>query len=107
MVYRGHVENGLIRLEGPVVLPEGAEVRVELAAPGPEGRAQEVFDPSSSSETWRSAPEAGSDRAGNSRCAWLPFVRKQLQAIAALPEGWDSDGAAPESSPHGVGRKPH
>ncbi len=33
MVYQGCVENGLIRLAGPVVLPEGAEVRVELAAP--------------------------------------------------------------------------
>ena len=32
MVYRGHVANGVIRLEGSVVLPEGAEVRVELAA---------------------------------------------------------------------------
>jgi hypothetical protein len=37
MVYRGHVENGLIRLEGAVVLPEGAEVRVEVAAPEPQG----------------------------------------------------------------------
>jgi len=26
--------------------------------------------------------------------AWLPFVRKQLEAIAALPEGWDSYGGA-------------
>jgi hypothetical protein len=33
MVYRGHVENGVILLEGSVVLPEGATVRVELAAP--------------------------------------------------------------------------
>jgi hypothetical protein len=31
MVYRGYVENGTIRLDGQVVLPEGAEVRVELA----------------------------------------------------------------------------
>jgi predicted DNA-binding antitoxin AbrB/MazE fold protein len=31
MVYRGHVANGVIRLEGAVVLPEGAEVRVEMA----------------------------------------------------------------------------
>jgi len=31
MVYRGHVANGIIQLEGSVVLPEGAEVRVELA----------------------------------------------------------------------------
>jgi hypothetical protein len=33
MVYRGHVENGVIRLEGAVTLPEGAEVRVEMVAP--------------------------------------------------------------------------
>jgi hypothetical protein len=26
--------------------------------------------------------------------SWLPFVRKQLEAIAALPEGWDSYGGA-------------
>ena len=39
MVYRGHVENGVIRLEGSVILPEGAEVRVELAA------GKEEFDP--------------------------------------------------------------
>ncbi|MGO9112798.1 MAG: hypothetical protein ACLP9L_26495 [Thermoguttaceae bacterium] len=39
MVYRGHVENGVIQLEGSVILPEGAEVRVELAA------GQAVFDP--------------------------------------------------------------
>jgi hypothetical protein len=31
MVYRGRVANGVIRLEGSVTLPEGAEVRVELA----------------------------------------------------------------------------
>ena len=31
MVYRGYVENGMIRLAESVVLPEGTEVRVELA----------------------------------------------------------------------------
>ncbi len=31
MVYRGRVANGVIRLEESVILPEGAEVRVELA----------------------------------------------------------------------------
>jgi len=31
MVYRGYVSNGTIRLEDSVILPEGAEVRVELA----------------------------------------------------------------------------
>ena len=31
MVYTGHVENGVILLDAPAVLPEGALVRVELA----------------------------------------------------------------------------
>jgi hypothetical protein len=39
MVYRGHVENGVIQLQGSIILPEGAEVRVELAAE------KEEFDP--------------------------------------------------------------
>jgi len=30
MVYQGHVQNGVIHLEGSVTLPEGAEVRVEM-----------------------------------------------------------------------------
>jgi len=30
MVYRGHVENGVIRLEGAATLPEGVEVEVRL-----------------------------------------------------------------------------
>ncbi len=34
MVYRGHVENGLIRLEEPSVLPEGVEVEVRLLTEG-------------------------------------------------------------------------
>jgi predicted DNA-binding antitoxin AbrB/MazE fold protein len=41
MVYRGHVENGVIQLQGSIILPEGAEVRVELAAE------KEEFDPNS------------------------------------------------------------
>lgn len=32
--------------------------------------------------------------AGETQCDWLPFVEKQLDAIASLPEGWDSYGAA-------------
>jgi len=32
MVYRGHVENGVIRLEGAPALPEGVEVEVRLLA---------------------------------------------------------------------------
>jgi hypothetical protein len=30
MVYRGHVKNGVVVLEPPIVLPEGAEVCVEI-----------------------------------------------------------------------------
>ncbi len=33
MVYRGHVENGVIRSPDSVVLPDGAEVRAEIVAP--------------------------------------------------------------------------
>lgn len=40
MVCRGHVENGVIQLQGSVVLSEGAEVCVEVAAAG-----KEEFDP--------------------------------------------------------------
>ena len=31
MVYRGHIENGVVVLDEPAKLPEGAEVHVELA----------------------------------------------------------------------------
>ena len=33
MVYRGHVENGIIQLEHSTVLPEGSEVYVQLMPP--------------------------------------------------------------------------
>ena len=32
MVYRGHVENGVIQLEGAAALPEGTVVEVHLVA---------------------------------------------------------------------------
>ena len=41
MVYQGHVENGTIRLQDSVVLPEGAEVRVEVVGPGEHREPQE------------------------------------------------------------------
>lgn len=48
MVYQGHVENGTIRLQGSVVLPEGAEVRVEIVAPAdscePRGSRVSLYD---------------------------------------------------------------
>ena len=31
--------------------------------------------------------------AGETQCDWLPFIEKQLDAVAALPDGWDSYGA--------------
>lgn len=37
MVYRGHVRNGIVVLESAAVLPEGAEVRVEIVPPETEG----------------------------------------------------------------------
>jgi hypothetical protein len=40
MVYRGHVENGSIQLDGSVILPEGAEVRVEVVAPASGGESK-------------------------------------------------------------------
>ena len=62
MVCRGYVENGIIRLEGSVVLPEGAEVHVELAE-----NKKEQFDPTA------------------------PSVEDELRAIWAdvSPEEWD------------------
>jgi hypothetical protein len=35
MVYRGHVENGVVRLEDAAILPEGAKVEVRLLAENP------------------------------------------------------------------------
>lgn len=43
MVYRGHVENGVIRLEDAPALPEGVEVEVRLLTKDvPEGEARKV-----------------------------------------------------------------
>jgi hypothetical protein len=35
MIYRGRVEDGVIRLEGSATLPEGAEVEVQLVEEAP------------------------------------------------------------------------
>ena len=42
MIYRGHVENGMIRLNDAPPLPEGAEVEVRLVGDGvpPEQQAE-------------------------------------------------------------------
>ncbi len=44
MVYRGHVANGVIQLDEPVTLPEGAAVRVELATSLPNGGFRELIE---------------------------------------------------------------
>ena len=36
MVYHGHVRNGVVVLDDPAVLPEGAEVQVSVLMPAPE-----------------------------------------------------------------------
>ena len=41
--------------------------------------------------TWRLG--IGRSHRGERQCPWLSFVRKQLQAIKSLPDGWDSYGA--------------
>ena len=64
MVYRGRVANGVIRLEGSVVLPEGAEVRVELAT----GPKDEDFRASIEQELdWLASLPANWDREGAPR----------------------------------------
>jgi hypothetical protein len=65
VVYRGHVEKGVIHLEESAVLPEGAEVRVEIASP-PGGYPTEKQDFSSAtspvedelSAIWADVPES-------------------------------------------------
>ena len=42
MVYRGRVENGVIHLEDAPILPEGAEVEVNLVAKNPDARQEEA-----------------------------------------------------------------
>jgi len=37
MVYRGHIQNGVVVVDGTPDLPEGAEVRVELLPAGEQG----------------------------------------------------------------------
>lgn len=43
MVYDGHVENGVIVVHGPVALPDGANVRVEILAGSEEKSAAETL----------------------------------------------------------------
>jgi len=56
MVYRGHVENGVILLERSVALPEGSEVRVELVPP-PAVRQTEATVEQELAAIWADVPE--------------------------------------------------
>ena len=60
MSYRGHVRNGVVVLEGPVRLPEGAAVRVELAQgdQGPEELDWGHVPAASFSEDWENDHDA-------------------------------------------------
>jgi predicted DNA-binding antitoxin AbrB/MazE fold protein len=40
MTYRGHVRNGVVQLDEPVSLPEGAEVRVDVLASPEDARVE-------------------------------------------------------------------
>ena len=44
MIYRGRVKNGVVLVEEPVTLPEGAEVRLELVHPSAEQKAIDLID---------------------------------------------------------------
>lgn len=57
MIYRGRVEDGVIRLEDSATLPEGAEVRVEVVRP-PAGRPTERSVEDELAAIWADVPEA-------------------------------------------------
>ena len=81
MVYRGRVANGVIRLEGSVILPEGAEVRVELAT----GPKDEDFRAKIEQELDRLASlPANWDREGAPRID-PAIIRAAHRCIARLP----------------------
>ena len=58
MVYRGHVENGVIQLEGSVILPEGAHVCVELAADNEDFDSNTPTIEEELAAIWAGVPEA-------------------------------------------------
>jgi hypothetical protein len=48
MVYSGHIKNGVVVFDQPVVLPEGMEVSVEVPATGPNKPQREKLPPTQS-----------------------------------------------------------
>jgi hypothetical protein len=57
MVYRGYVENGLIRLDHSAVLPEGSEVCVQLAPPASGGQSAATLEQEIAA-IWADVPES-------------------------------------------------
>ena len=66
MTYRGHVQNGVVVLDGPAELPEGAEVEVSLAG----------------------GVDAASDDSS------VPTLYERLKPIIGIAEGLPADFAA-------------
>ena len=64
MSYPGHVRNGVVVLDGPVRLPEGAAVRVELAGSDAETKEREWghIPAASFAEDWDNDQDAVYDR---------------------------------------------
>ena len=53
MPYRGHIENGVVVLDESVPLPEGADVRVDLAEANPaEPSGQTALNPPTKDRFW-------------------------------------------------------
>lgn len=65
MIYRGHIENGLVVLDVPVTLPDGAQVSVHIQeepqSAGQAARVRDSFGSLSSGDT-RSADNARIDQ---------------------------------------------
>ncbi len=57
MVFQGHVENGVIRLDHPTVLPEGAKVRVQLISSDVGSRSDDSFEQELSA-IWADVPQS-------------------------------------------------
>ena len=66
MTYRGHVENGVLVLDEPVTLPEGAKVEIALLE----------------------SPEATSDDRS------IPSLYERLESVTGIAEGLPADFAA-------------
>ena len=81
MVYRGHVQNGVVVLDEMPSLPEGAEVRVAVVPP-----ASEQFNSGLAANEIRGQTRRASARSGaqsRSLCAWSAKEVKEVFADTA------------------------